>query len=62
MANAAVTAQLNSIREVKEAQDEVLEALRLKDVRDRINEGLQKASEIAGEAEQKINDAADRLD
>lgn len=57
-ANAAVTAHLNSIREVSEAQDEFLEALDIKDIRDRIGDGLVQASETAARARKDIEDAA----
>lgn len=46
-ANAAITAHLNSIRKVQEVQDEILSALKLKDLRDKINNGLIAASEKA---------------
>jgi len=52
-ANATITAHLNSIRKVKEVQDEILESLELKDVRDKINDALADASkkvkEITGD-------------
>jgi len=43
-ANAAITAQLNSIRKVQEVQDDALKALNLKDLRDQINSQLISAS------------------
>jgi len=43
-ANAYVTAHLASLRHVEEAQDEALQALRLKDLRDSINVSLTRAS------------------
>jgi len=43
-ANTTVTAHLNSIRKVKEVQDEILESLQLKDVRNKINNALIKIS------------------
>jgi len=42
--NAVITAHLNSIREVKELQDETLSALGVKDLRDKINNALIEAS------------------
>lgn len=47
-ANAVITAHLNSIRKVKEVQDDALKALGLKEIRDNINEELIKSSERAG--------------
>ncbi|MCP4582661.1 MAG: hypothetical protein GY839_13710 [candidate division Zixibacteria bacterium] len=52
-ANATITAHLNSIRKVKEVQDEALAALKLKDLRDKINNGLITASDKADEAIEK---------
>ncbi len=43
--NATITAHLNSLRKVQGAQDDVLKALNLKDLRQKINEQLAKASE-----------------
>ena len=53
-ANAAITAHLNSIRKVKEVQDEALQALKLKDLRDKINNELIFASDKANEAIEKV--------
>ena len=52
-ANAAITAHLNSIRKVKEVQDEALQALKVKGLRDKINKGLLSASDRANEAIEK---------
>lgn len=46
-ANAAITSQLNSLRKVQEIQDESLAALNLKDLRDKINNALEGASQKA---------------
>lgn len=53
-ANATVTAHLNSIRKVQEIQDETLKALKLKDIRDQINQQLASASEKTQGAIEKI--------
>ena len=45
--NAHITAHLNSLRKVHEVQDEMLDALDIKDLRDRINDVLVKASQTA---------------
>lgn len=45
-ANAAVTGHLTSLREVQEIHDEVLDALRMGDLRDRITDGLVGASAL----------------
>ena len=45
--NAAITAHLNSLRKVQGAQDDILKALDLKDLRQQINEQLAKASDKA---------------
>ncbi|MFZ5619553.1 MAG: hypothetical protein ACOY5W_00840 [Pseudomonadota bacterium] len=60
-ANAIITAHLNSIRKVKEVQDEALEVLDLKVVRDDINTALAKASEKAKDVIDKINKASEKL-
>jgi hypothetical protein len=49
-ANAAITAHLNSLQKIQEVQDETLQALKLKDLRDRVNQGLVAASESAQDA------------
>lgn len=60
-ANATITAHLNSIREVKEVQNEFLELLTLKNLRDKINDTLDKASETVGEINKDIDKAASEL-
>lgn len=49
-ANAAITAQLNSMRKVQEVQDDALKALSIKDLRDQINSQLISASNKAESA------------
>ncbi len=61
-ANAAITAHLNSLRKVQEVQDETLQALNLKDLRDKINTGLISASEKAQIAIEKLKEAEGSLD
>jgi len=61
-ANAAITAHLNSIRKVKEVQDEALQALKVKDLRDKINNGLIFASDEANEAIEKVKKAEGIID
>ena len=46
-ANAAITAHLNSLRKVQEVQDQALQALRVKDLRDVIDKKLVEASDRA---------------
>jgi hypothetical protein len=45
--NATITAHLNSLRKVQEVQDDFLKALDLKDLRQKIHEGLANASDKA---------------
>lgn len=59
-ANAAITAHLNSLREVQEIQDEALSALGIKDLRDKINITLSNASERAKSGLEDIR-KADRI-
>jgi hypothetical protein len=66
-ANAAITAQLNSVRKVQEVQDDALKALNLKDLRDQINSQLISASnrsvsaiEQVAKAEKIIMDADEK--
>ena len=56
-ANATITAHLNSIRKVKEVQDEALAALKLKDLRDQINHQLVQASQKAENAIKEMESA-----
>jgi hypothetical protein len=52
--NAAITAQLNSIRKVQEVQDDALKALNVKDLRDLINNQLISASNKAASAIEQV--------
>lgn len=61
-ANATITAHLNSLRKVKEVQDEALQALNLKELRDEINQQLIKASQKAKEGLEKIKKADKKVD
>lgn len=54
--NAAITAHLNSVRKVQGAQDDVLKALNLKDLRTQINAALAKASEKAKLTKEELDD------
>ena len=56
-ANAQITAHLNSIREVQEVQDEFLEALNIKDLRNRIDSKLVELSLKAEDGLAKIKKA-----
>jgi hypothetical protein len=56
-ANAAITAQLNSIRKVQEVQDDTLKALNLKDLRDQVNQQLISASKKAESAIEQVEKA-----
>ena len=60
LANATVTAHLNSALKVKEAQNEVLEASNLKELRDKIDDSLASSSEKAKEAI-KLLEKTDKL-
>lgn len=53
-ANASITAHLVSLRKVQEVQDQVLESLNLKDVRDKINNALIDASDKTAEITKEI--------
>jgi hypothetical protein len=53
-ANAAITAQLNSIRKVQQVQDDALKALNIKDLRDQINNQLISASKKSVSAIEQI--------
>lgn len=64
-ANAVITAHLNSIRKVKEVQNEALEALYLKDLRNRLNNTLINISDKAAKELnkiQRIDKSVDNLD
>lgn len=61
-ANAAITAHLNSIREVKEVQDAGMEAMGIGELRDRINSALISASQEADQRLQQIREADARVE
>jgi hypothetical protein len=61
-ANAAVTAHLNSVLKVEGLQDQVLDAVDLKDLRDQITNGITEASNFAADAAEKIRAASAALD
>lgn len=61
-ANAVITAHLNSLRKVQEVQDDALKALKLKELRDKINQGLISASDKAREALEKLKKAEGLID
>ncbi len=56
-ANATVTAHLRSLRHVKEAEDQALQALRLKDLRDSVTVKLAETSERTAKALQELEKA-----
>jgi len=61
-ANSVITAHLNSIREVKEVQDDALKAMGLGDLRDQVNAGLVQASRVAAEKIQNTIEAEGLID
>lgn len=68
-ANATITAHLNSLRKVQEVQDEALKDLKVKDLRDKLDQMLIKTSESAQQglddikkADGIINEAQDSAD
>jgi hypothetical protein len=61
-ANAVITQHLNSIRKVKELQDDVLSALGLKDLRDKIDNGMADASKKMQGMIDEIKKREDLLD
>ena len=61
-ANAAVTAHLNSVLKVQDLQDDVLESVGLKDLRDKIDNGIVKASDFAASRTEEIEKATRRLE
>ncbi len=60
-ANAAVTAHLNSVLKVKKLQDDILESVGLKDVRDKISNGIVGASDFAAKATKEIEASTKKL-
>jgi len=61
-ANATITAHLNSLRKVQEVQNEALKALKLKELRAKINDGLILASDRAKQAIEKLKETEGRID
>ena len=61
-ANATITAHLNSLREIKEVEDQALKALNLKDLRDQINDQLVNASKKAKDGLDKIKEVDQKVD
>ena len=55
--NASITAHLNSLRKVQEVQDDMLAAMNIKDLRDKINNSLVTASDKATEGLNAIKKA-----
>lgn len=60
-ANAAITAQLSSIRSVNKTQEDVLKTFKLEGTREKINAALAKASREANTLTAKIDEAANKL-
>jgi hypothetical protein len=60
-ANAEVTANLNSVLKVQNLQDDILESVGLKDIRDKINNGIVEASDFAVKATKEIENASNIL-
>ncbi len=64
-ANAMVTAHLSSLKKVQDVQDKTLEAFKLKDLRDEINQGLIDASNMVArgiEITERGGDIVEELD
>jgi hypothetical protein len=61
-ANAAITAQLSSVVKTQRAQDDLLESLKLKDLRGKIYDALADASAKAGKITDDINAANAKLE
>jgi len=61
-ANAAITAHLQSLRGVQEAQDRLLEEARVRSLRDRINAGLIAASDSTQSALERLERERKRLE
>jgi len=60
-ANAAVTANLNSVIKVQNLQDQVLDAAGMKELRDQINDAIVEVSDFAAKATKEIGDASAAL-
>lgn len=61
-ANSVITAHLQSLRKVEEAQDRTLEQMRLRSLRDRINAGLVAASDSTESALERLERERKRLE
>jgi hypothetical protein len=55
-ANATVTAHLNSIRKVKQVQDQALEVMNIRDIRNNINDALIQASDTAASELERVRE------
>lgn len=62
IANTTITAHLNSIREVKEVQDDALKALNLKELQEKINDLLVKASDKAAAFREDVEKAEGKIE
>ena len=60
-ANAAVTANLNSVLKVQDLHDQLAEALGVSDIRDTINDAIVSASDWAASSIKQIEEAASDL-
>ncbi len=60
--NAAISAHLASLRQVQESQDELLEKAGMKDLRQKIHEGIAKASDDASDASARIEKATKKVE
>lgn len=61
-ANAVITGNLNSIRKIKELEDQVLAALHLKDLRNKITNGMAEASKKAKTAIELLEMSEEMVD
>jgi hypothetical protein len=61
-ANAAITAHLNSLRKVQAVQDQALEALKVRDLRDKVNDMLIKSSEKARQGLEEVQKADQKVE
>lgn len=61
-ANATITAQLSSVVKTQHAQDELLESVKLKDLRGKIHDALADASIKAGKITSDINSANSKIE
>ncbi|MCX5795026.1 MAG: hypothetical protein NTY77_06000 [Elusimicrobia bacterium] len=61
-ANAAITAHLNSLRKVQEVQDEALQALKVKEIRDKLDQLIVTTSQNAQKGLEDVKTADQLLD